>query len=491
MARLGGLETGKDLMAALNRPRPTARPTYLPRSSRGASRIAVLRATSWLGALGLLISGCGVAGGESDGRDPDALNQTTPAVEVVLAVRDALPLRERLTGTVLASGQVSIFPQVGGQIVAVLARNGDPVEPGQPLVRLRAQITESQLRQARANLEVARADLQSAEAALEELERRFQRTQDLAEQGLVSEEIVDTQRAELNAGRAATAQTTALVEQAEATVAERREMVDQMVVRSPIRGRVGQRNAEVGMQVSGQTALFTVGSLENMRVEVPVTQEMLAVLEPGQRVAIHAESMPDTAIEAEISRISPFLAEGSFSAEAEIDVPNRVGALLPGMFVTVDVFYGESEQATVVPRSALYDHPERGVGVYSAPSLELETPMPSSDNGTSPLTAPTPTRFHSIEVVAEGEHLVGIRGIDAGTWVVVMGQHLLSEQVGGDEPTARIRPVTSEHIVGLQRLQRQDFLQQFMQKQQRLAQERADSLDERGEPAESSSAGSN
>src|SRR5690606_35031815 len=97
------------------------------------------------------------------------------------------------------------------------------------------------------------------------------------------------------------------------------------------------------------------GRIGNVRVEVPVTQDLLGRIRQGQRVEIRTQS-EQSAIVAEVSRISPFLAAGSFTAEVEIDVPNEDGRLLPGMFVTVDVYYGESDSATLVPASALYTH---------------------------------------------------------------------------------------------------------------------------------------
>jgi len=56
-----------------------------------------------------------------------------------------------------------------------------------------------------------------------------------------------------------------------------------------------------------------------------------------------------------------------------------------------------------------------------------------------------------------------------GEWVVVVGQHLLSEQGGDGIPQARIRVVDWDRIMTLQGLQREDLLRQFMEKQQRLA----------------------
>lgn len=456
------------------------------RRGAGTALVALLAAS--LGA------GCGDApGGEGSAAfGQEAEDAPIPSVEAVQARHGVLPLRERLSGSVRAAGQVAIYPQTSGPVVEVLAENGDFVNRGDPLVRIRAETSRSQLAQARANLDVARAEAQAAEANLRELEARFERTLTLAEDDLVSAEAVETQRAEVESARAGVEQARARVQEAEATVQERAEGVAQTTVRAPISGQVGRRNVEVGMRVDGQTALFTLGSLERMRVQVPVTQEMMGSLRPGQRAEIRTEGGRDTVITAEVSRISPFLAEGSFSAEAEIDLPNGGGALLPGMFVTVDVFYGESDSATIVPRSALYERPETGQeGVYQATSLgtEIEAPQLTGDEGKGPLSAPSLTRFRSVEVLAEGDQTVAVDGLEPGDWVVVVGQQLLSRQAETGQPQARVRPVSWDRVVGLQRLQRDDLLRDFMDKQQRLARQEADSAAD-GPDAESTDGGS-
>lgn len=428
--------------------------------------------------LGVLL-GCGGSQSEGRGQGPDSRQGEVPipAVEAVQARYGSLPLRERLTGTVRATGQVTIFPEASGLITQVLAQNGDRVEEGQPLVRLKSQTSRAQLQQARANLDVARAEAEQAKARLEEVEARFNRTQVLARDTLVSEEALETQRAELESARASYNQAVAQVEQAKAVVEEREESVNQTVVRAPISGRVGQRNAEVGMRVDGQSRLYTIGRLERVRVEVPITQEMMGQIREGQRIELRAEGIADTVITAEVSRISPFLEEESYSAEAEIDISNAGEVLRPGMFVTVDVFYGESQQATLVPTSALYDNPNTGSeGVFVAPSLGSETqPVASTgEDGKGELTLPTPTSFRPVEIVAEGRHMVGIRNVQPGDWVVVVGQHLLSTEGNGNSVEAKVRPVEWTRITSLQQLQRQDLLRQFMEKQQRLARQEFD-----------------
>jgi len=413
----------------------------------------------------MIAAACGGTGDDAAGaaerrRGSDVI----PVVEVVQLRTGSLPLFERLTGTVRASGEVAIYPQTSGSIVEVLAQNGDAVRQGQPLVRIQAVGSVAQLDQARSSLSVARAAHAEAQAALRQLEQQYERNAALGREGLVSEDTVVTLRSQVEAARAAEARTRAQVEVAEGTIAERADVQDQTIVRAPISGRVGQRNAEVGMRVDDQTALFIIGKLDNVRVEVPVTQDLLARVKEGQRAEIRA---PGTTIVAAVSRISPFLAAGSYSAEVEIDVPNEDGRLSPGMFVTVDIYYGESGEATLAPASAVYEHPLTGErGIYVASRAPADAAAAASGEQRP---EPIPIEFRRVEIAAQGPETVGIRGLDAGAWVVVIGQHLLAAQTGEGPPRGRAQAIAWERIMELQRLQRDDLLRQFMEKQQRLA----------------------
>ncbi|MEZ5285039.1 MAG: efflux RND transporter periplasmic adaptor subunit [Vicinamibacterales bacterium] len=316
-------------------------------------------------AAAMTAAACG--GRATDETDPGqrAEDVPIPAVEAVRAREGTLPLVERLTGTARASGEVAIFPEASGRIVEVLADNGASVTRGQPLVRIRTAESEPQLEQARSELGVAEAEVQETEAVLADLRRQLVRTTTLAERGLVSRQEVDTRQSQVDAAEASVARAQAQVEAARALIAERSAVQRQNVVRAPIAGRIGQRNAEVGMLVDAQTQLFIVGQLDRMRIEVPAAQDVLAHLRPGQRAEIITRA-GEAPIVAQVSRISPFLSAGAFSGEVEIDVPND-GGLVPGMFVTVDVFYGESASVTLVPTSAVYENPATGKSGYSWP----------------------------------------------------------------------------------------------------------------------------
>jgi RND family efflux transporter MFP subunit len=390
-----------------------------------------------------------------------------PLVEALQAQHGYLPLEERLSGIVRAQNQVTIRSEIEAPIVEVFVRSGEQVEKGQPLVRLQDTVLQQQRRQAEAAVRLAVAAAAEARARVDELAAQAARTEQLSEQGLVSDLDVEMQTARLEAARAVARQEEARVDQARATVEERRSAIDKTLVRAPVTGRVGRRNAEVGMLSDPNTALFILGNLNELTIEFPLTEGMLAYIEEGQTVRLSAPVLGEETLLATLSRISPFLAEGSFSTVGEIDVRNPQDRLRPGMFVTVDVLYGRSAEATLVPTTVVWEDPRtsrRGVFVVDFP----DGLKPDRDNPESTDQARNVT-FRPVEIVAEGRGRTGLRNLDPGEWVVTMGQHLLRTD---EVARARIRPTTWERVLGLQSLQREDLLQQYLEEQQRWASER-------------------
>lgn len=446
------------------------------------------RFTLLIPALAVLVSACG--GSEAGGGQIDQEGSgVIPAVEVIQARQGALPLEERLTGIVHASNQVAIYAEISAPVERVMVDDGDFVQQGQPLVYLRNQQYQDQLRQAEATLRINQAQERQAAATLRELQSRLDRVRQLAEKQLQSQQELESIEAQAEAAEAAREQAEARIAQAEASVQEQQEALRRTVVRAPITGHVGQRNVEIGMRVDPNAHLFTMGDLSSVKVEVSIPDGVLNRIETGQTALITVDRLGGQTLRAEVARISPFLDRSTYSAAAEIQVPNENGTLRPGMFVTVDVLYGESEQATLLPASAIYEDPNSGAtGVYVAASLSTETPVDEPESYDEelppPLTEPTPMEFQPVQVLARGRGLVGVDGVRPGDWVVIVGQNLLSNQ-SLDRPLARARPTAWDRIAALQELQDQDLLRQFMEKQQRLARETLESRREEGSERDS------
>ena len=408
----------------------------------------------------ILLFGCSSA---SDGSE-NGTDQLIPAVEAVQARYGTLPLTQRLSGVVKAKNQVAIYPEISAVITEVLVTNGEAVRKGQPLVKLRDKDYRDRLKQVNANYQIAVAQLRQAQAQLKENQAELKRFETLAEKNLASQAELETIQTRAVSAAANVELADARVEQAQAYVDEQEENLSQTVIRAPVSGSVGNRNAEVGMLVSSNTRLFTLGQLDNIRVEVVLTDRMLNYIEEDQRSEIFASNLTSGPVSAPLSRISPFLHPITHSTEAEIDLANPDRRLKPGMFVTVDIFYGESERATLVPLSSIYEHPRKGVtGVFVSKAVLGGEPVGklSADQPIF-LTDPVTFEFIQVEVVAQGRMEAGIHGIDEGDWVVTLGQNLLGDEAG----KARVRPVKWEWVERLQNLQREDLMEDMIRRQQ-------------------------
>ena len=433
-------------------------------SSRKAAPITMLAA--------LLVASCGGGGTNANQRGWNRDENRIPAVEAVEVVLGTLPLEERLAGSVRARNQTEIFPEVSGQIVEVLANDGDRVEAGDPLVRLRDVDYRERLRQAESGLAVARARVQQAEANLTRMQATLRRFEAMAERNLTSVADLEAAQADALSAEADLALMQAQLEQAESLVAERREELADTVIRAPVSGIVGGRNAEIGQIASGSTPLFVIGDTSDMIVEVTLTQRMLGYIRPGTTTNIVNDAAPEQIIEAEVTRISPFLHPVTRTTTAEIEVARPDDLLRPGMFVTVNVLYGETELAPVIPNSAIYRNPRDGrTGVYAAalenaaPDRELTDASSLPAGGPLQPIGPVPIRFVPIEIIARGRMTTAVQGVEPGDWVVTLGHHLLE---GNETGQALIQPTPWDHIIRLQQMQTRDLLDLIRRRQEAL-----------------------
>jgi HlyD family secretion protein len=383
-------------------------------------------------------------------------SRPVPTVEAVVAQFGSLPLEERLNGSVRAFNQTDILAEFSAPIVEVLVNNGETVRAGQPLVRLRNTEALERLRQGEASLQISQAQRDQASTRLQQQRAQLQRMQELASRDLQSQAELELLQSEVSNLEAALRLNEAQVRQAESVLQERRNDLAVTTIMAPISGVVGQRNAEVGQQVNASTRLFQIGNLERMRVQVTLTEIMLSRIDVGMRAQLSSPAFGDSVITANVTRISPFLNPVTHTAEAEIEVPNPGGLLRPGMFVTVDIFYGDSEQATLVPNNAIYRHPREGYqGIFVAPSLGQELNFAYSEGQEIPQTiGPTEVEFQRVEIVARGRMVTAVRGVEPHSHIVTLGQNLLAD--GGN--SARVRQVDWDHIMNLQQMQARDLI---------------------------------
>ncbi|MDI6401961.1 efflux RND transporter periplasmic adaptor subunit [Balneolaceae bacterium ANBcel3] len=403
-----------------------------------------------------LVSCSGDSGENQAGRQ--GMNRA-PTVEAVKVITGSLPLEERMTGIVTAHNQTDIYPEISAPIVEVLAQNGDHVQKGDILVRLRDTEAKERLRQAEAGYQIARARVRQAEADLNRVVLQQERIKRLYDRQMETASELERIEADAEAARANLELQEAQLNQALSVIEERKTELEHTTIRAPIDGLVGLRNAEVGQQANNSRRLFQIGDPTRIKVEVVLTESMTSYINIGQ-TAIVSSSGNDGVVESQVTRISPFLNPVTHTTTAEIEIDNTERLLRPGMFVNIAIHYGESEQAVLIPNNALFYHPTQrteGVFLASPAGSELQFDGETPDTG---LLGPVDVTFVPVTTEAKGRMITGVSGIPNDSWVVSLGQNLL---LRGSEQ-AFVRPVEWDHIINLQELHSRDLFEMIQKK---------------------------
>jgi RND family efflux transporter MFP subunit len=267
------------------------------------------------------------------------LSRQPPEVPVVTVRPQTTELVLAVVGRVRPLDLVEVRSPNPGEVIELLADDGDQVAEGQPLARLRAAVEAAQTQAEAARVLAAQAE--AAEARL-----AFQRTQTLARQGFAAQAALDQARARLRSAEASVAAAQAT---ARASAARSREFV----VRAPMAGVILVRPIDNGQVVSATTTLFELGSLNGVEILAEVDEAYADALRPGM-AARAAASGAETRFTAVVSEVSPKV--DSSTGGRQVKVRPTVGAVLaPGRSVDVTIVVEVRDGALVIPRQAVVD----------------------------------------------------------------------------------------------------------------------------------------
>lgn len=123
-------------------------------------------------------------------------------------------------------------------------------------------------------------------------------------------------------------------------------------VNTPISGVVLERNASVGSVASEGSALFEIGDLSSLWVDLHIFGSDAQHIQPG--VPVKVTRMSDgVTIETVLERVLPGTATASQSTVARATIPNADGLWRPGSAVKARITVEEQPANLVVPLSAL------------------------------------------------------------------------------------------------------------------------------------------
>lgn len=300
-----------------------------------------------------------------------------------------------VSGSVQVLRSALVKAKVAGEIIAVEAREGEPVRAGQILVRLDATDAELRLRQ-------AQQQVASAQAQWDIARRALTNNQALVAQGFISPTALET-----SVSNEAAAQATLKAAQLAADLAARAR--DDATLRAPMSGIVAQRHAQPGERVSVDARLLDLVDLSQLEVEVAVPPEEAALLKPGAAARMRVEGI-DSELNARVARISPRAQTGSRAVLAYLSLSPHP-ALRQGLFASGHVD-AQSREAVSVPSSAVRaDRPLPYVIVLDGNRLTARTVRTGATSRTADAD-----RIEIVEGLAAGERVLAgtVRAVAEG-----------------------------------------------------------------------------
>jgi RND family efflux transporter MFP subunit len=313
-------------------------------------------------------------------RDALAASREAPATHPVVTLIHAKlgdPTSELLLpGNIEPLYNANLYARVEGYVDRRNVDIGSPVKSGQILAIISSPDVDQQLLQARATLAQSQASLQQAHAALEQAKANAElarltkeRNLPLGEEHAISQQIVDNAVQTSNAREADVSVAKANITAAEANVTANQANVSRLLqmqgfekIVAPFDGVITARNVERGDLVTTGSAslgkpMFSIAQSSTLRIQIDVPQSEAVNIKDGQRASVDVKERLGRSYTGTVVRNASSLDATARTMLTEIQVDNKDGSLLPGMYAQVKFIVPQQRQSLIIPTSALVvDH---------------------------------------------------------------------------------------------------------------------------------------
>ena len=201
-------------------------------------------------------------------------------------------------GKIQPETEVKISPDVSGEIVDLFVKEGEYVEAGKLLLKIKPDIYVSMRNRVRASLNSAKARLSQVEAQYVQSKLSYDRNKKLWEQETISESDYESAEATYKMAEADLNAAKYSVKSAEASLKEAEENLSKTSIYAPMAGTISTLLIEKGERVVGTemmsgTELMRVADLSRMEVIVEVNENDIIRVLTGDTAIIEVDAYMD------------------------------------------------------------------------------------------------------------------------------------------------------------------------------------------------------
>ena len=315
------------------------------------------------------------------------LNGNNKGEEVEMATAHLRTITQKVTasGRVQPEVEIVISPDVSGEVVELPVVEGQRVQRNQLLARIKPDFYRAQVEQAEANLSQTKAQESRNRADLLMREQDMARQKQLFDAQVIAAEIYEQAETNYQIAEASLEAAKYAVESSEARLREAQEQLSKTALYAPMDGTVSKLEIELGERVTGNelqagTPIMTIARLDQMEVEVEVSENDVVNVSLGDTASIEVDAYPERFFKGVVTEIanSARLQGGSFQEQVTnfpvkiriLDPHNLETHMLaqttgtslgetvmaedspsfrPGMSGTVDIFTHTVDQVVAIP----------------------------------------------------------------------------------------------------------------------------------------------
>ena len=346
----------------------------------------------------VFVTSCGV--------DMPQVKQTS--FETLTTEKSTIEVPIKFSAKMKGKTDVTITPQVSGQLMQICVVEGQRVTKGQTLFVI-------DQRNAQLDLENAQANLYSAQASESNAKLEYESSKNLYEKKIISKYLLDDAYNDYMQAQAAVAQARAKVDRARVDLGF-------CTITAPVTGLIGEIPVRMGDQVSQSTYLTTLSGNTTMDAEFSVAESLIeAMVSEGAKAADrkkYMEEIPEVTFimkngteykhKGRISTLTGVVNPVTGTIAVKATFPNPDGQLISGIQGTV-VLPITRENVIVIPQVSVVKLQDRQQ-VYKV----------LADSTATAVEVTT-------EDVGNGEDYIATSGLNVGDRIVTVGANNVRE----------------------------------------------------------------
>ena len=220
---------------------------------------------TWLIMTVFLINSCSV----------EMPKEKQSSYETMTVKKSDVEVPVKFSAKMKGQADVTIMPQVSGQLMKIYVTEGQQVRKGQTLFAIDSRNAQHELESARANLQAANANLQAAISQANSAKLEYESNKNLYEKKIVSNYMLESSLNTYKQAQATVSQAKASVSQAQAAVNHAKVNLGFCTITSPVSGVIGEIPVHAGDQVTPMTQLTIVSGNRQMEAEFSVPESII------------------------------------------------------------------------------------------------------------------------------------------------------------------------------------------------------------------------